>query len=127
MAPEIYFHPKYSYINPTYTEKADIFSLAVLFHELIYNIHPFDYEERHLKNLNRVDISKNNNILKQVCLEYELDITWIKDIIDKGLKSHEERLTWEDLMEIYKNRNLGKHTNKNKNNFLDKNSSKKAK
>lgn len=125
MAPEIYFHPKESYLNPTYTEKTDIFSLAVILHELIYNTHPFDYEERLLKNLNRVDVTRNDNILREVCAEAELNITWIREIIDKGLKKHEERLTWEGLMDIYKNRNLGK--NKRKEKSLDKNSSKKGK
>jgi serine/threonine protein kinase len=43
MAPEIFFHPKNILENPIYTEKADIFSLAVIIHEIIYDIHPFDY------------------------------------------------------------------------------------
>ena len=32
MAPEIYFHPNKSELNPIYTFKADIYSIAVIFH-----------------------------------------------------------------------------------------------
>ena len=46
-------------------------------------------------------MSKKQHTCRVISARYGINADWIEEIIDKGLKPFEDRLTWEDVMKIY--------------------------
>lgn len=86
MAPEIFFHNGYG--RPYYNQKCDIWSLAVILHEIIYSRHPFNLETSRMEKMQRVRVQK-----KYGYLDLLIDRSLVKNPFD--------RIGWDQFKKIY--------------------------
>jgi serine/threonine protein kinase len=78
MAPEIYFSLSRM---ASYTIKSDIWSIGVILHEMLYQMHPFHGNSHNFKKEKRAKVMKKYGILDKIieeCLVFNpsLRINW---------------------------------------------------
>ncbi|KRX07016.1 Protein kinase-like domain [Pseudocohnilembus persalinus] len=96
MAPEIYLNNQQ---YQQYSMKNDIFSLAVILHELFYKIHPYNYEQQRLQNRDRVKVSNPHNLVEdfiQRALQHNPHLR----MGFEQLFEHELIITFKDFLEL---------------------------
>ncbi|EAR85704.2 Serine/Threonine kinase domain protein (macronuclear) [Tetrahymena thermophila SB210] len=81
MAPEIFFsHTSY----PSYNNKCDVWSLAVILHEMFYKVHPFNMNKEMLRKFQRIQV------------EHKCDI--VEDFLSKSLVyNQKKRMSLEEI------------------------------